>query len=100
MIKNNIQKTLKNAGYFLVLWVLTGNHSINTKSFNMKKLFFVLAIGAFAACNNSSSTEAKTDSAAVKTDSAAVKTDSAAVKTDSAAMKVDSAAKKVDSPKK
>ena len=52
----------------------------------MKKLFFVLAIGAFAACNNSSSTEAKTDSAAVKTDSAA--------------MKVDSAAKKVDSPKK
>jgi hypothetical protein len=35
----------------------------------MKKFFFVLAIGAFAACNNSSSTEAKTDSPAVAHDS-------------------------------
>jgi ABC-type transporter MlaC component len=32
----------------------------------MKKFFFVLAIGAFAACNNSSSTETKTDSSVVK----------------------------------
>ena len=32
----------------------------------MKKFFFVLAIGAFAACNNSSSTETKTDSTVVK----------------------------------
>ena len=30
----------------------------------MKKFFFVLAIGAFAACNNSSSTETKNDSTA------------------------------------
>jgi len=32
----------------------------------MKKFFFVLAIGAFAACNNSSSTETKQDSTTVK----------------------------------
>jgi len=32
----------------------------------MKKFFFVLAIGAFAACNNSSSTETKTDSTVIK----------------------------------
>ena len=61
----------------------------------MKKLFFVLAIGAFAACNNSSSTEA-----AAKTDSSAVKVDSSATKVDSMAKKVDSAATKVDSMKK
>ncbi len=91
---------MKKGGYFLLLQVLTENHSINTKSLNMKKFFFVLAIGAFAACNNSSSTEAKADTAAAKVDSAAPKVDSAAAKVDSAAAKVDSAAKKVDSPKK
>lgn len=80
--------------------VLIENHSINTKSFNMKKFFFVLAIGAFAACNNSSSTEAKADTSATHVDSAATHVDSAAAKVDSAAAKVDSAAKKVDSPKK
>jgi len=43
----------------------------------MKKFLLVLAIGAFAACNNSSSTETKSpDSAAVKPDSSAVKPDS------------------------
>ena len=45
------------------------NPGINMKSFTikqitMKKLFVVLAIGAFAACNGSSSTEAKVDSTA------------------------------------
>jgi outer membrane murein-binding lipoprotein Lpp len=59
----------------------------------MKKLFFVLAIGAFAACNNSSSTEA-----AAKTDS--MKVDSNATKVDTMAKKVDSMATKVDSMKK
>ena len=65
----------------------------------MKKLFFVLAIGAFAACNNSSSTEAKTDSAKVDS-AAAAKVDTATKKLDSAAAKVDTAAKKLDSVKK
>ena len=81
--------------------VLIGNHSINnTKSLNMKKFFFVLAIGAFAACNNSSSTETKTDSSANHVDSAAQHVDTAAKHVDSASAHVDSAAKKVDSPKK
>ena len=48
----------------------------------MKKFFFVLAIGAFAACNNSSSTEAKADTAAAKVDTAAAKVDTAAKKAD------------------
>jgi len=91
---------LKNAGYFLFRKVLTGNHSINTKSFNMKKFFFVLAIGAFAACNNSSSTEAKTDTAAVKSDTAVKMADSATKLADSATKVADSAAKKADTTKK
>lgn len=91
---------MKIEGYFFIGCVLTGNHSINIKNLNMKKFFFVLAIGAFAACNNSSSTEAKTDTPAAKVDSAAKTVDTAAKMVDSAAKKVDSAAKKVDSPKK
>ncbi len=59
----------------------------------MKKVLFVVALGAFAACGSGANTEAKVDSAAVKVDSAAVKTDSAAVKVDSAAAKVDSTKK-------
>jgi uncharacterized lipoprotein YajG len=70
------------------------------KMFTMKKLLVVLAIGAFAACNNSASTEAKTDTTAAKVDSSAMKVDSSAAKVDSSAKKVDSAAKKVDSSAK
>lgn len=87
-------------GYFFIGCVLIGNHSINIKNYIMKKFFFVLAIGAFAACNNSSSTEAKADSAATHVDSASTHVDSAAAKADSAAHKADSGAKKADSPKK
>jgi uncharacterized lipoprotein YajG len=76
-----------------------GNHSINKKMFTMKKLLVVLAIGAFAACNNSASTEAKTDTTAAKVDSSAAKMDSSAGKMDSSAKKVDSAAKKIDTSK-
>jgi hypothetical protein len=53
----------------------------------MKKVLFVVALGAFAACGTGANTEAKVDSAAVKVDSAAVKVDSAAAKLDSAAKK-------------
>ena len=42
----------------------------------MKKFLFVLAIGAFAACNNSGGTEAPKDSTIVK-DSASKMSDSA-----------------------
>ena len=50
----------------------------------MKKFLFVLAIGAFAACNNSASTDVKTDS---------VKVDSTHVTVDSTKMSVDTSAK-------
>lgn len=40
----------------------------------MKKLFFVLAIGAFTACNNSTSTDNTTDSMSTSVDSAAKET--------------------------
>ena len=80
-------------GYFLVIGVLTGNHSINNKNFNMKKFFFVLAIGAFAACNNSSSTEAKTDSTAKTADSAIKMADSATKMADTAKKMADTARK-------
>jgi hypothetical protein len=63
----------------------------------MKKFFFVVAIGAFAACNNSSSTETKDST---KVDSPVVKVDSPVVKVDSPAVKMDSPAVKKDTPVK
>lgn len=59
----------------------------------MKKLLFVLALGAFVACKSGENTEVKVDSAAVAVDSAATVVDSAAAAVDSTAVKVDSAAK-------
>ena len=44
----------------------------------MKKVLFVVALGAFAACGSGENKEAKVDSAVVKVDSAAAKVDSAA----------------------
>jgi len=78
--------------------VLTGNLSINIKNHNMKKFFFVLAIGAFAACNNSSSTEAKTDS--TKTDSTSKMSDTASKMADTAKKMGDTAKKAADTTKK
>jgi hypothetical protein len=68
----------------------------------MKKFFFVAAIvTAFAACNNSASTEAKGDSTKMSSDSSKMATDSSKMSTDSSKMaapadstKKDSAAKK------
>jgi hypothetical protein len=67
---------------------------------NMKKFLVVLSIAAFAACNNSASTEAKADS--TKVDSTAkMATDSTSkMSSDSTAKKADSAAKKTDTTKK
>ena len=56
----------------------------------MKKVLLVLAIGAFAACNGSSSTESKVDSTVKSVDSAA-----GAMK-DSVKAGADSAMKKID----
>jgi len=81
--------------------------SINIKSFThkqitMKKLFVVLAIGSFAACNGAASTEAKVDStASVAKDSVTAVADSAKTVIDSAATAAkDSLKAKVDSVKK
>ena len=76
--------------------------SFTNKQITMKKLFVVLAIGAFAACNGSSSTETKVDSAAsVAKDSVTAVADSAKTSIDSAATAAkDSLKAKVDSAKK
>jgi hypothetical protein len=80
---------------FYLLWVLTVNYLKQKNSKKMKKVLFVVALGAFAACGSGTSTEVKTDSTTVKVDSSAVKVDSSAVKVDTAAKAaVDTAAKK------
>ena len=68
----------------------------------MKKLLLVLAIGSFAACNGSASTETKTDSAVkASTDSVTSIADSAKTAIDSVAKAAkDSMKVKVDSVKK
>jgi hypothetical protein len=58
----------------------------------MKKVLAIVAIAAFAACNNAPAEAPKADT--VKKDSPAVKVDSPAVKKDSPAVKVDSPAVK------
>lgn len=63
------------------------------KTITMKKVLAIVAIAAFAACNNGE-TKPATDSPAVKKDSPVVKVDSPAVKVDSPAVKVDSPAVK------
>jgi hypothetical protein len=61
----------------------------------MKKLLFVLALGAFAAsCESNKTEEVKTDSTTVAVDTTAVAVDTNAAKVDSTVAKVDSAAKK------
>ena len=68
----------------------------------MKKLLLVLAIGSFAACNSSSSTETKVDSTVkAATDSVTAVVDSAKAKIDSTATAAkDTLKAKVDSLKK
>jgi hypothetical protein len=66
---------------------------------NMKKFLVVVAIAAFASCNNSASTEAKSPDS-TKVDSSKMAMDSSKMAMDSSAKKMDSAAKKMDSTKK
>jgi uncharacterized lipoprotein YajG len=77
------------------------NHK-QIKKFKMKKLLLVLAIGAFAACNDSAtSTESTTDSSAnVTADSLQNRGDSVSTSVDSTTnAKVDSVQNKKDSTK-
>jgi uncharacterized protein YcfL len=60
----------------------------------MKKLLFVLAIGAFAACSSGENKEAAKDSSAVKADTTAVKADTAAKPAADTTAKADSTVKK------
>ena len=62
---------------FYLLLVLTINY-LKQKTQKMKKVLFVVALGAFAACNSGANKDAKTDSATVKVDSAKAKVDTAA----------------------
>ena len=78
---------------FYLLLVLTINY-LKQKTQKMKKVLFVVALGAFAACNSGANKDAKTDSATVKVDSATVKVDSAKAKVDTAAKAVVDTTKK------
>ena len=59
----------------------------------MKKFLFVLAIGAFAACNNSGGAEAPKDSTVIKDSVTKMTTDSTKMTTDSTKMVTDTTKK-------
>jgi hypothetical protein len=60
----------------------------------MKKFLFVLAIGAFAACNNAGADKAAADSSATKmADSSKMSADSSKMSADSSKMAMDSTKK-------
>jgi len=59
----------------------------------MKKFLFVLAIGAFAACNNSGGAEAPKDSTVVKDSVTKMSTDTTKMMTDSTKMMSDTTKK-------
>lgn len=67
----------------------------------MKKLLLVLAIGAFAACNNGSSGDTKApDSTAAQKDTAKMAMDSSKMSADSSKMAKDSSKMAKDTTKK
>jgi hypothetical protein len=68
------------------------------KQSQMKKFLFVAAIAAFAACNNSASTEVKADS--TKVDSSKMSADSSKMSADSSKMAADSSKMAADTTKK
>jgi len=86
-------------GYFFYPVVLTTEpFNKRKKQSQMKKFLFVAAIAAFAACNNSASTEVKTDS--TKVDSSKVSADSSKMSADSSKMAADSSKMAADTTKK
>jgi hypothetical protein len=83
--KKNIQN-YKRLGRLLFFNCCINIKSFTHKQITMKKLLVIFAIGAFAACNGSASTEAKVDSTAtVAKDSVTAVADSAKTVIDSAA---------------
>jgi hypothetical protein len=94
IIIKNMQNTLIWQGYFFPGWGI--NHEtiqLTQKQSQMKKFLVVLAIGAFAACNNSGSSEATKDSTVVK-DSVTKMTDSTSkMATDTTKMAADTTKK-------
>jgi hypothetical protein len=73
---------------------------LTQKMITMKKFLLVLSIGAFAACNNSASTEAKADSSKMSADSSKMSADSSKMAADSSKMAADSSKKATDTTKK
>jgi len=108
LIINTLRRGEKNIQNFRGLMRLLffdcciNNKSFTHKQITMKKLLVIFAIGAFAACNGSASTEAKVDSTAtVAKDSVTAMADSAKTAIDSTAKAAkDSLKAKVDSVKK
>jgi hypothetical protein len=89
--KKFFKKNLLYRGYLFKVWVLITNSL--TKNLKMKKLLFVLALGAFAACGSGSTEATATDTTAVTVDTAAAPAvDTAAPAVDTAAAAVDTAA--------
>jgi hypothetical protein len=99
--KKNIQN-YKRLGRLLFFNCCINIKSFTHKQITMKKLLVIFAIGAFAACNGSASTEAKVDSTAtVAKDSVTSVADSAKTAIDSAATAAkDSLKAKGDTTKK
>jgi hypothetical protein len=99
--KKNIQN-YKRLGRLLFFNCCINIKSFTHKQITMKKLLVIFAIGAFAACNGSASTEAKVDSTAtVAKDSVTSVADSAKTAIDSAATAAkDSLKAKGDTSKK
>lgn len=66
----------------------------------MKKFMFVLAIAAFAACNNAGSDKAADSTSTKMADSSKMSADSSKMSADSSKMAMDSTAKKDTTTKK
>ncbi|HUB61725.1 MAG TPA: hypothetical protein VL978_13520 [Puia sp.] len=98
-----MQKVLILSGYFFSDEVLIPepfNLTLKKQSL-MKKFMFVLAIAAFAACNNGGSEKAAADSTAAKMDSTSKMSDSTSKMTDTTnKMAADTTAKKDTTTKK
>jgi hypothetical protein len=81
-------------GYFSMPAVLSPEPFNNAKKQSqMKKLMFVLAIAAFAACNNASSDKAAADSTKMSADSTKMSADSTKMAADSTKMAADTTKK-------
>jgi hypothetical protein len=97
LLKNNLKKLLQMWVTFLVHCVLTVN-SLTTKTLKMKKIAFVIALGAFAACGTGTSETATADS--LKLADSIKTADSLAAAAAADTTKKDTSAAAVDTTKK